>query len=88
MKVAKWGNSLAVRIPKELAQALKLVEGTEVTLKGKPGAELELAVDDSGSQRRAAAIARIREMRTHAPHGFKFSRDEVYDSLRRGKRRK
>lgn len=88
MKVAKWGNSLAIRIPKELAEALKLVEGTEVTLKGKPGTELEMAVDDSAARRRAAAIARIREMRAPTPRDFKFSRDEVYDSLRRGKRGK
>ncbi len=30
MQVAKWGNSLAVRLPKELAQKLALKEGQPV----------------------------------------------------------
>lgn len=32
VKVAKWGNSLAVRLPKQVAAALRLVEGGEVDL--------------------------------------------------------
>ena len=31
-KVQKWGNSLAVRLPKELAHGLRLREGGEVVL--------------------------------------------------------
>ena len=31
-KVQKWGNSLAVRLPKELATSLRLHEGGEVVL--------------------------------------------------------
>jgi antitoxin MazE len=30
--VAKWGNSLAVRIPRELAQAIEVSEGSAVEL--------------------------------------------------------
>ncbi len=35
-KVKKWGNSLAVRIPKELGEMIRFQEGTDVTfsLKG------------------------------------------------------
>ncbi len=32
-QLAKWGNSLALRIPKELAQSAKLREGDPVTLR-------------------------------------------------------
>jgi antitoxin MazE len=32
-KIARWGNSLAVRIPQQAAQQLGLVEGSEVSLK-------------------------------------------------------
>jgi antitoxin MazE len=32
MKVAKWGNSLAVRIPVEVAQSLGLQEGDDIEL--------------------------------------------------------
>jgi antitoxin MazE len=31
-RVAKWGNSLALRIPREAAERLRLTEGTEVHL--------------------------------------------------------
>lgn len=30
--VAKWGNSLAVRIPQHLAREINLIEGTEIEL--------------------------------------------------------
>ena len=30
--IKKWGNSLAVRVPKELAKSLNLVEGKKVTI--------------------------------------------------------
>ena len=32
MQVAKWGNSLAVRIPAELVRELELREGDEIDL--------------------------------------------------------
>jgi antitoxin MazE len=32
-KIQKWGNSLAIRIPKSYADALKLNEGTGVKMK-------------------------------------------------------
>ncbi|MBI3514525.1 MAG: AbrB/MazE/SpoVT family DNA-binding domain-containing protein [Proteobacteria bacterium] len=31
-RIAKWGNSLAVRVPREIAEAAKLTEGTAVEL--------------------------------------------------------
>ena len=37
-QVARWGNSMAVRIPKAIAEAAKL----------RPGDHLELAVEGSG----------------------------------------
>lgn len=40
-QLAKWGNSMAVRIPKTIAQAAKL----------RPGDHLELAVEPSGTVR-------------------------------------
>jgi antitoxin MazE len=38
-RLAKWGNSMALRIPKPVADAAKL----------RPGDELQLAVDGPGS---------------------------------------
>ncbi len=37
-KVARWGHSLAVRIPKPLAEAVGLLPGEEVILEAKGGA--------------------------------------------------
>lgn len=37
-KVQKWGNSLAVRLPKEIAQQLSLREGTDVEFSPKEDA--------------------------------------------------
>jgi antitoxin MazE len=46
LKVAKWGNSLAIRIPKELAEELALKEGDGVTLTKARGG-VALAKDDA-----------------------------------------
>jgi len=40
-QLAKWGNSMAVRIPKAVAEAARL----------RPGDQLEMAVEDSGTLR-------------------------------------
>ena len=37
MQVAKWGNSLAVRLPADLVRALDLKEGDRVALRAEPG---------------------------------------------------
>lgn len=37
MQVAKWGNSLAVRLPAELVRELGLREGDEVVLRAEEG---------------------------------------------------
>lgn len=36
--LAKWGNSLAVRLPKDIAEELHLSEGTPVEIKVESGA--------------------------------------------------
>jgi antitoxin MazE len=37
VKIQKWGNSLAVRIPQQIAKEARLTEGTEVNLTGNSG---------------------------------------------------
>ncbi|CAM3861348.1 transcriptional regulator/antitoxin MazE [Kerstersia gyiorum] len=73
MQVAKWGNSLAVRLPATLVEALELREGDDIEIvvddartfavRKKPGAE--------------ALLARLRAFRGKLPADFKFSRDEA-----------
>jgi len=73
MKVAKWGNSLAVRLPSSVVEALQLKEGDEI--------KLHVAdLDEFGVSRRATRKELIEQL--HAYHGllpadFKFDRDEA-----------
>lgn len=73
MKVARWGNSLAVRLPRPLVDALDLKEGDEVEITAKAAHSLEVSRDT----RREEAIARIRAARWHLPPGYKFDREEA-----------
>lgn len=74
MQIAKWGNSLAVRIPADVVRTLGLQEGDNIDL---------CALDDhrvaviSERQRRAEGIARLRAFRGWMPADFKFDRDEA-----------
>lgn len=73
MRVAKWGNSLAVRIPKDLAEALGLKEGDEVELKAGSAGVLRLSRDE----RRERALKKVRELARPLPPDWKFDRDEA-----------
>ncbi|MFP5235909.1 MAG: AbrB/MazE/SpoVT family DNA-binding domain-containing protein [Acidobacteriota bacterium] len=75
MKVAKWGNSLAVRLPAKLVEALGLKEGDEVTMTAKEGSAIEV----SASMTREEALTRLRALRVPMPPDFKFNREELYD---------
>lgn len=74
MQIAKWGNSLAVRIPVDVARALGLKEGDDVTLRALSDEELAVVTEQ---QRRREAIRRIRSMAVDLPAGFKFDREEA-----------
>ena len=45
-KIAKWGNSLAVRVPKRVAEGAGLSEGDAVDLTSQPGSIAVSAVSD------------------------------------------
>jgi antitoxin MazE len=75
MKVAKWGNSLAVRLPAAVVQALELKEGTEIEITVKGSRSLEVERD----RRRLEALEVIRKLRRPLPPGYKFNRAELYD---------
>jgi antitoxin MazE len=75
MQVAKWGNSLAVRIPADVARELGLKEGDEIELRALDSGELALITEQ---QRREAAIARLRaiaDKQRRLPVDFKFDRE-------------
>jgi antitoxin MazE len=73
MKVAKWGNSLGIRIPKDVVDALGLKEGDEIQL--RPGEAGVLRVDRQMT--REEAIRSLRRFRGTMPADYKFDREEA-----------
>ncbi len=73
MRVAKWGNSLAVRLPRVVVEALKLKEGDEIEITVAGARHFEVARD----RKREEALKRLRALRRPLPPGFKFEREEA-----------
>lgn len=73
MQVAKWGNSLAVRLPAAVVEALGLKEGDEIDIKVAG----ERAFDIERDRSRERALERIRMLRKTLPAGWTFDRDEA-----------
>ena len=72
MQVAKWGNSLAVRLPASVVEALDLKPGDNIDIhvKGNRSFAIEKA---PGAHE---LLARIRKYRGRLPSDFKFDRLE------------
>jgi antitoxin MazE len=73
MRVAKWGNSLAVRLPKPVVEALGLREGDniEIHVTGRRTFEIERATAPQD------LLRRLRKFRGRLPVGFRFDRLEA-----------
>ena len=75
MKIAKWGNSLAVRIPADVVEKLGISANEEAEIRVTGEHSLEVTRD----RRRMEAIEQMRTMRVVVPDDFVFNRDELYD---------
>jgi antitoxin MazE len=73
MRVSKWGNSLAIRLPAIVVEALELKEGDEVEVRVAGSRSFDLERD----RRRERAMERIRAARWKLPPDWKFDRDEA-----------
>jgi len=73
MQIARWGNSLAVRLPKAIVETLDLKEGDEIEIVVAGTHRFEIARDKS----REEAMARLRALKRPLPKGFKFDRNEA-----------
>lgn len=71
MKVSKWGNSLAVRLPVDLVRELGLKEGDFV---GRDKLALYKA---KPKMTRDEALEIMRQSRWDLPADYKFNRDEA-----------
>ena len=73
MQVSKWGNSLAIRLPAAVVEALQLHEGDDI----------EVVIEDERvfqvrkKPDRDALLARLRKFRGKLPADFKFDREEA-----------
>jgi len=73
MRISRWGNSLAVRLPASVVSALELNEGDDI----------EIVIDQPGrfalhkKPHTQDLFARLRSLRGRLPADFRFSRDEA-----------
>lgn len=73
MRVAKWGNSLAIRLPAVVVEALDLKEGDDVALRAVQSTELEVSRRPTQEE----LIQRLRKYQGMLPADFKFDREEA-----------
>ena len=73
MQVSKWGNSLAVRFPASLVQALDLKEGEEIDLHLVGARSFEVVKKPSVQD----LLVRLHQFRGRLPADFHFDRLEA-----------
>ena len=73
MQIAKWGNSLAVRIPAAVVDALALREGDDVEI--HVSGKRVFALDKKPSLK--DRLVRLRRFRGRMPKDFHFDRMEA-----------
>jgi antitoxin MazE len=75
MQVSKWGNSLAIRLPAAVVEALKLKEGDdiEIQIAGRKNFQVKK------SRTREQALAALRKLSRPFPEGFVFDREEAHE---------
>jgi len=75
MQVAKWGNSLAIRLPAKVVKELDLKEGDQIEIRVAHKKEFEVSRDFT----REKALEQLRKLRRPFPKNFKFNRLELYE---------
>jgi antitoxin MazE len=75
MQVAKWGNSLAVRLPASVVEALDLKPGDDIEIHIQ--GERSFAIEKAPGRREL--LARLRKYRGRLPADFRFDRLEAHE---------
>jgi antitoxin MazE len=73
VQVSKWGDSLAVRLPKALVEKMGLRAGDELNIVDVVERTLVVAKEDQ----RKAAIEELTSLNWTLPPDYKFDRDEA-----------
>jgi len=74
MQVAKWGNSLAVRLPAAVVEALSLREGDDIEIEVAGAGTFEIRKKPEARE----LLARLRKYRGRLPADFKFDRLDAH----------
>ena len=73
MQVSRWGNSLAVRLPAAVVDALELKEGDQIEIRVAGRTAFEVSKAPGARE----LLARLRRFRGRLPASFKFDRLEA-----------
>ncbi len=73
MRVAKWGNSLAIRLPASVVQALELTEGDDIEVVVSSAKSFQIKKKPGKND----TFARQKKFRGKLPADFKFDRDDA-----------
>jgi antitoxin MazE len=77
MRVAKWGNSLAIRIPAAVVEALQLKDGDDIEIRVAKGKNKNFELKKGRT--REQALAALRTLRRDFPDGFVFDREQAHE---------
>ncbi len=73
MQIGRWGNSLAVRLPNAVVEALHLKEGDDIAIEATEPRTFRVSRDG----RKDAALDALRDLGWTLPADYTFSRDEA-----------
>jgi antitoxin MazE len=73
MQVSKWGNSLAVRLPKKLVENLGIAEGDDVNVTSADAQTIVISKNDD----KGDFILKLRVLQKPKPEGFVWNRDDA-----------
>ncbi len=77
MQVAKWGNSLGVRLPIALVRQLGIADGDELVVLPAPRRSGVAVVKVARAPGKGERLQAMRRHRAAMPEGFRFDRDEA-----------
>jgi antitoxin MazE len=75
MQVSKWGDSLAVRLPKELVEKLGIAEGDDVIVTSADAQTIVISKNDGEDD----FMLKLRGLQKPRPEGFVWNRNDAHE---------
>jgi antitoxin MazE len=73
MRVFKWGNSLAIRLPSRVVEALELRVGDDIEVRMAESRVFDVTKKQDAGE----LLKRLRKFRGKLPADFRFDRDDA-----------